>query len=433
VRAFVGLVLAAVAGSAQAISFTVQVIAVSDQATAVDISRNLLRDGFPAYVVRSTGSQGDVYRVRVGAFANRAAAVRYAAAMPDVAGARPVPALAEAIPGGIMPLTPRVLWEGLVAGQDLRVLPWPDGVAVRRQVLDPLRQATYTLVQGADVRTMQAWLLAPLAEVPPPPGVDSLEVPFIDLTVDPEAEGETGTEGEPLAGDEPAVEGETEAADAPVESGPAGSPVTEPAPGADEPAGAPVAEGGAPELATAEDVPEAGMVLLRDRSLWPPGWADDGDEVREAFRLATLTLVSTRLGIGPETIAGTAYLPGGEPPPALVVVEVSDRSGRDVGDIRGLGDPTVALRPEGPPALADSDTSWWPEPDLGTRVRLDAAADVPLGGEAWTLQNDAGFVRIVTADGADWRAVAGVLLWSDGRYALVRDGDEVVLVDFTAR
>jgi cell division septation protein DedD len=54
------------------IAFTVQVIAVSDQTTAIDISRGLLRDGFPAYVVRSTGGQGDVYRVRVGAFANRA-------------------------------------------------------------------------------------------------------------------------------------------------------------------------------------------------------------------------------------------------------------------------------------------------------------------------------------------------------------------------
>ncbi|MDA0700547.1 MAG: SPOR domain-containing protein, partial [bacterium] len=71
-RAFAATVVACLAllssAVAQGISFTVQVIAVSDQANAIDISRGLLRDGFPAYVVRSTGGQGDAYRVRVGAF-----------------------------------------------------------------------------------------------------------------------------------------------------------------------------------------------------------------------------------------------------------------------------------------------------------------------------------------------------------------------------
>ena len=193
----------------------------------------------------------------------------------------------------------------------------------------------------------------------------------------------------------------------------------------------PAADGVVNAVATV--VPEAGLVVLRDRPLWPPGWADDGDEVREAYRIATLALVSTRLDVDPDAIAAAAYLPGGEPPPALVVVELSDRSGRDLGDIRGLGDPNQGIRPDGPPPLVGSDTRWWPEAELGTRVRLDTAAESALVGEAWALENDAGFVRIVTADGTQWRAVAGVLLWSDGRYALVRDGDEVVLVDFTVR
>ena len=137
-----GALLATGVAAAQALGYTVQVIAVSDQANALDISRGLLREGFPAYVVRSTGAQGDVYRVRVGAFANRAAAARYAAAMSDISGSRPVPALAEAIPAGIMPLAPRVLWAEAAAGADLRILPWPGGVALRRQPLDALAQAT---------------------------------------------------------------------------------------------------------------------------------------------------------------------------------------------------------------------------------------------------------------------------------------------------
>jgi hypothetical protein len=435
-----GLALAAVGAPALAIAFTVQVIAVSDQASALDISRTLLRDGFPAYVVRSTGSQGDVYRVRVGAFANRAAAARYAAAMPEVAGARPVPALAEAIPAGIMPLAPRALWDGPVAGAELRVVPWPDGVALRRQAFDPLRQASYALVQGAEVRTVQAWRVAPLAEMPPSPVVEVIDVPFVDLTQAPAIAGEPAESPavpEPgpevaEADDEP---GAAEGADSPgaVERDAEGAVADQP----DETAaGADAASADATRavaLAEAGGAPEAGLLLLRDRPLWPASWQDDGAEVREAFRAATVALVANRLGLDPAVVESMAFQPGGAPPPALVVVEVSDRSGRDLGDIRGLGDPTQGVRPDGPPPLAGTDEGWWPASDLGSRVRLDLAAEAPLGGEEWVLTNDAGFVRITLADGANWRAVAGMLLWSDGRYALVRDGSDVVLIDFTPR
>lgn len=436
-----GLALAAVGAPALAIAFTVQVIAVSDQASALDISRTLLRDGFPAYVVRSTGSQGDVYRVRVGAFANRAAAARYAAAMPEVAGARPVPALAEAIPVGIMPLAPRALWDGPVAGADLRVVPWPDGVALRRQAFDPLRQASYALVQGAEVRTVQAWRVAPLAEMPPSPVVEVIDVPFIDLTQAP------ATAGEPAASPavpEPGPE-EAEADDEPDGAEDAESPgaaerdaedavadqADEDAAGADADVSADATR--AVAFAEAGSGPEVGLLLVRDRPLWPASWQDDGAEVRDAFRAATVALVANRLGLDTAVVESMAFLPGGGPPPALVVVEVSDRSGRDLGDIRGLGDPGQGVRPDGPPPLAGTDERWWPASDLGSRVRLDLAAEAPLGGEAWVLTNDAGFVRITLADGANWRAVAGMLLWSDGRYALVRDGSDVVLIDFTPR
>jgi len=419
---FLGVALAVVGAPALAIAFTVQVIAVSDQASALDISRTLLRDGFPAYVVRSTGSQGDVYRVRVGAFANRAAAARYAAAMPEVAGARPVPALAEAIPAGIMPLAPRVLWDGPVAGADLRVVPWPDGLALRRQAFDPLRQASYALVQGAEVRTVQAWRVAPLAEMPPSPGVALIDVPFVDLTLAPASEGEP-VESPALPDPGPEVMDADEGAGVAEDADSAGA--------VDGDAEETVADQA--EEAEAGSSPEAALLLLRDRPLWPPSWQDDGADVRDAFRAATVALVANRLGLEPAVVESMAFMPGGALPPALVVVEVSDRSGRDLGDVRGLGDPTQGVRSDGPPPLAGTDERWWPASDLGIRVRLDLAAEAPLGGEAWVLTNDAGFVRITLAEGANWRAAAGVLLWSDGRYALVRDGSDVVLIDFTPR
>ena len=81
-----GAVLAALllgVASGQAISYTVQVVAVSDQNQAFSLIRELGLEGFPAYAARATTQQGDVVRVRVGGFANRAAAVLYADAMPD--------------------------------------------------------------------------------------------------------------------------------------------------------------------------------------------------------------------------------------------------------------------------------------------------------------------------------------------------------------
>ena len=147
-----------------------------------------------------------------------------------------------------------------------------------------------------------------------------------------------------------------------------------------------------------------------------------------------MNLVAARLGLDVDDVETHAYFPNGGPPPALVVVEVSDRSGRDLGEVRGLGDPREGLRPEGPPPTAGSTPLWWPVGGIGDRVRLDRPVDdAPIGGEAWHLSDDGGFVRIETADGARWRAVAGVPLWSDGRYALVRDGPDVVLVDFLPR
>jgi hypothetical protein len=179
--------------------------------------------------------------------------------------------------------------------------------------------------------------------------------------------------------------------------------------------------------------PEEGLLILRDRSLWPPTWAEDGAEVRAAFRSATLGLVANRVGLELLEVEAHAYLPGGGPPPALVVVELSDRSGRDLGDVRGLGDPRQGLRPEGPPPTAAVASPWWPVGGIGERVPMDGVAPEPIGGADWSLTADGGFARITLSSGATWRAVAGVPLWSDGRYALVRDGTDVVLVDFLLR
>ncbi|MDF1523147.1 MAG: SPOR domain-containing protein [Trueperaceae bacterium] len=424
---FAGLVwlslLAAPVALAQGIAFTVQAIAVSDQQAALDLSRELVRQGFPAYVVRSTGGQGDVYRVRVGAFANRAAAVRYAASMPDVGGARPVPALAEAIPDAIMPWAPRVLWQGPVAGLDVRVAAWPgEGVALRLQVLEPLTQATYHLAQAGEVRSVDAWRVVPLAARPEPRTAAALDVPFVDLTAPAAEDGAGGATPAPAAPPAPAAAdsdagGEDAAGDEAVGAADEAPPI------------APVA----PVVALVAGPAEVGLWLLRDRSLWPTTWADDGDEVRAAFAASTVQLAAAGSGMPVESIAGASYLPAGTPPPALVVVEVTDRTGRDAGDVRAIGDAAAGLDPSGPPPLVGTDAAWWPPAAFGERVAFDGPAAGPFAWAMGELAADDAFVLLRGEAGSSRRVVAGTPLWGDGRYLLLRDGEDLVLVDFVAR
>lgn len=421
VRTLLACALLVWLGAASAIAYTVQVIAVSDQESALSISRDLLRDGYPAYVVRSTGAQGDVFRVRVGAFANRAAALRYAESMPEVAGSRPVPALAEAIPQGIMPLAPRLLWQGSVDGQDVRVLPWPGGVALRLQPTEPLREATYLVFHDGHERRFDAWAALPLRRVPEPAASPEIDVPIVDLTVPAGAEEAT----EPALEDDAAAGGgdtSNDGADVvpaePVEAGPAPDPLVEA-----------LRAVAAPD----DEEPEVGLLLLRDRSLWPPSWRDDDESVRNAFQSSLTTIVARELDVDTEAVAAAAYLPAGAPPPALIVLDVSTWDGRDAGRPVALADPTAGVRLFGPDrfvgALPVEALPSWP----AQRLRVSDTPPESVGGEAWQVRADAGFVRITLPDGATWRAGVGTPLWSDGRSVLAYDGTRLLLYDFVRR
>lgn len=160
----VGLAVLLTVGVAQAISYTVQVVALSDQEAALALQRQLLLDGFPAYVIRTSTAQGDIFRLRVGAFANRQAALVYAETMPEIAGSRPVPALAESIPEGVMPVEPRVLTRIDGATERFEVLGWNDTIAIRRQPLGGLRQARYEVAGEDGLTGFDAWRAVPVGD-----------------------------------------------------------------------------------------------------------------------------------------------------------------------------------------------------------------------------------------------------------------------------
>jgi len=154
------------AGAAQTISYTVQVAALSDQASAEGLRRNLSEAGYPAYLVSVPGEQ-TVYRLRVGAFGDREAAQAYADAMRGVGGTVPVPALAEGIPPDLIPLEPAFVarYDFVPDFERLEVVPWGDGAALRTQGFFEAEPfiATYRVLSPALVTSpFPAWRAAPV-------------------------------------------------------------------------------------------------------------------------------------------------------------------------------------------------------------------------------------------------------------------------------
>ena len=153
--------------SAQAISYTVQVAALSDQTSAESLRRTLEGEGYPAYLVSVLGAQ-TVYRLRVGAFADRDGADAYAQAMRGVGGTVPVPALAEGIPPNLFPLEPQLVARYPVTPfERLEVVPWGDAAALRTQGRfenEPLI-ATYRVLSAELAESpFAAWRAAPLPD-----------------------------------------------------------------------------------------------------------------------------------------------------------------------------------------------------------------------------------------------------------------------------
>lgn len=153
-------------GAAQTISYTVQVAALSDQASAEGLRRNLREAGYPAYLVSVPGEQ-TVYRLRVGAFGDREAAQVYADAMRGVGGTVPVPALAEGIPPDLIPLKPSFVarYDFIPDFDTLEITPWGDTVALRTQGFFEAEPfiATYRVLSPALAASpFPAWRAAPL-------------------------------------------------------------------------------------------------------------------------------------------------------------------------------------------------------------------------------------------------------------------------------
>lgn len=147
--------------SAQDIGYTVQVMALSDELKALQLQSDLAAQGHPAYLLTVPTEQGTVYRLRIGSFANREAAVQYAKEMTPLADSEPSPALAESIPQHLIPLAPELILSLPLAESSLQVMAWRDGLVLRNARSQTLSQAEYTVIDGP---TFKAWRAFPQSD-----------------------------------------------------------------------------------------------------------------------------------------------------------------------------------------------------------------------------------------------------------------------------
>lgn len=403
--------------SAQSIAYTVQVLALSDRDAALGVMGDLQRQGYPAYVTRSTSAQGDVFRVRVGAFVNRPAAVNYAEAMPSISGGRPVPALAESIPPGITPLAPRLLLEEDVSGMEARLLAFPDGsLVLRLQWRVPLAQAEYVVIQGGEVERVRAWRLAE------GPGGERLRVRELPLWPDTWQQ------------DSPEVRQAFAANLVALVAERIGVRASEVDAARYRPQGDEV-----PRLFVVERVPATGDTP----ELLGVGLPASG--ITAAGPIAYLGIDPTRLPGLPE--GARVDLASGSVIGDLAVVpwplsEPGAEPGADAsedasGDVEG-----TPAEPEGSATAAVGDgASTGPDGAGEPAGTAGSPADVATGavaGDGWIASPDGEFVRLTTVDAStgatvSWRAGVGKPVWSDGRRLLALRSGKLLVYDFLLR
>ncbi len=394
------------AAQAQQISYTIQVVALSDADSALAIQGDLLRQGFPAYVVRSGTSQGDafVYRVRIGAFANRQAALLYAESMPQVAGGQPVPALAEGIPAGLTPYAPRLVLSQEVSGVDARLLLIGDALALRTQQRSPLVQAEYQIMAGGAVERVRAWQLSV--------DEDGVRTVVRDLRLWPDT-----WEDEP---DE-------------VREGYQNSLITLVAERLElDPATVRAARygttAGAPRLIVVErtvpgapDGPELLGLGLPVSGMTPAGPLQYlGIDVEELPGLPD----GVRVDLAAGTVEGELAVPATDPD-AVTDREPADETGEEAGE--------GSAGEEGEPPTA-------PETEAEASLQAPTAAVAGLiGGPDWYAQSDGPYIRLTvpsTVEGVaptTWRAALGTPLWSGAGHLVAQLEKTLLVYDFLPR
>ncbi|MEM7736443.1 MAG: SPOR domain-containing protein [Deinococcota bacterium] len=429
------VLLTALITTATAQTVTVQVAALSDEAAAINLQRDLVNQDFPAYLESVETETGFLYRLRVGAFGDRDAAVLYAAELAKrIPGSEPIPATAgQLLPPGIAPLLPRVVarypYEPLTS--ELRVVRWGDGYALRFQDSadgQPLEAEYRVLVPGLDTLPFLAWRAAPDISQMPDAQPISETVTSEDMT--PEDTSSESDETETTSTEAESTEADSSSMDADASTPSDGTVTTSPE----------VSSQPAPMV----DSNDAWSLRVSSIPLAPATSSGLG---RDDAVAASLAQVARTMELDVATVSEFVRYPvdgsvnGGVP--FLVIVERYNILTGATQSYDALGDvPDGMNAPAGPSLtwyaravpenlpMSIGETVLEPRAILGLNrslTLLPAADELMLTGDAWQASAEDGFTRIDLNSGTSWRAVVGFPLWATGEYVLAFANDELVV------
>jgi hypothetical protein len=429
---------------AQAISYTVQVVAFSDEPRARRVQSELAGQGYPAYLINVPTAQGQVYRIRVGAFANRAAAALFAQTMPSVEGSTPSPALAEGgVPPGLIPLAPALLGQYDLTTMSVQVFPWP---------------ATETPQQDSSTppSTMTADVVATV-----PSGEEQTEA----ATETPEPESDASSEESSTPNNVGAENTNTSNPDTTTEPSQTGSGESEiPTNSAEETEGVAQTEQtqeaeqaqslvairtqprdasqqahyrlGELEFDAWKAAPDENGDIVRVRSLsvWPEDWQNVSEAERDQYRETVLANVSGDLDLTPQQVEPFIFELDNQAP-FVVLVERFDPETETTQRLRAIGQPrsdeeNLGLRSDGPSSFFGESISI-PLPPADTVFEPSSTSEAPseLVGNGWQASNDGDYV-VLLAERKEWRAANGKPVWAQGDLLISLFDNQVLIYQF---
>jgi hypothetical protein len=438
---------------AQAISYTVQVVAFSDEPRARRVQSELASQGYPAYLIAVPTAQGQVYRIRVGAFANRAAAALFAQTMPSVEGSTPSPALAEGgVPPGLIPLAPALLGQYDVTTTLVQVFPWP--------TTDVPQQDSSTPVESEPTD------LSAIAEQNEEATVEDAEQSDDEVSSE-----ESNTTNNVGANDSDANDLDTNNSDA-SNADPATT---------DEPSQTDLEEETSTDNAEETDVvaqteetweaeqtqslmvirtqprdasqqahyrvgdlefdawkaapgENGEIVRVRSLSVWPEDWQNVSEAERDQYRETVLANVAGDLDLTSQQVEPFVFELENQAP-FVVLVERFDLETETAERLRAIGQPrpneeNLGLRSDGPSSFFGESISI-PLPATNTVFEPSSTSEASneIIGNGWQARSDGDYITLLVDD-KEWRAANGRPLWAMGDLLLSLFENQVLIYQF---
>jgi hypothetical protein len=393
-----------------------------------------------------------VYRIRVGAFANRAAAALFAQTMPSVEGSTPSPALADSVPPGLIPLEPALLGQYDLTTTLVQVFPWPASPPSDPQDSslpseEPVaEEATPSESSGANseqanseqANSEQTSELANEGPSAPSDGTNeqgadgsattsenTLSENTLSENTMPENTMEETPNQEPFAQTDPQPEeAQTQHPLMAIRIQPR-----------DASQQATYRVGGLEFEAWKAAPSENGdIVRVRSLSVWPEEWQGVSEAERNQYRETVLANVANDLDLSPQQVEPFVFELENQAP-FVVLVERFNPEAQTTQRLRAIGQPrpnetNLGLRWDGPSSffgenilvpLPPADTVFEPSPTS------EAPAEVI--GSGWRARSDGDYVILEVA-GKTWRAANGEPVWANGDLLISLYNSQVLIYQF---